>query len=78
MNIADFQTAVEDILAVPHGSLQPTDSRDTVESWSSVADVQIVAFLGAELGVEADAELLEAETFGDILHILEARGALAA
>ena len=76
MKTEDFQAAVEDILALPRWSLKPSDSRDTIESWSSVADVQMVAFISAEIGLEPDAELMEAETFGDIVHALTERGAL--
>jgi acyl carrier protein len=76
MTRADFQAGVEDILAVPHGSLQDSDSRDTIESWSSIADVQIVTYLSSELGIEADAELIEAETFGDLVKKLEEMGVL--
>jgi acyl carrier protein len=78
MTRADFQAGVEDILAVPSGSLQDSDSRDTVESWSSIADVQIVTYLSSELGIEPDAELIEAETFGDLVKKLEERGVLSA
>jgi acyl carrier protein len=78
MTRADFQAGVEDILAVPRGTLKDTDSRDTVESWSSIADVQIVTYLSSELGIEPDAELIEAETFGDLVKKLEERGVLSA
>jgi acyl carrier protein len=78
MTRVDFQAGVEDILAVPSGSLQDSDSRDTVESWSSIADVQIVTYLSSELGIEPDAELIEAETFGDLVKKLEERGVLSA
>jgi len=73
----DFQAGVEDILAVPRGSLQDSDSRDTIESWSSIADVQIVTYLSSELGIEPDAELIEAETFGDLVKKLEELRVLA-
>ena len=78
MTRADFQAGVEDILAVPRGSLQDSDSRDTIESWSSIADVQIVTYLSSELGIEPDADLMEAETFGDLVKKLEERRVLAA
>ncbi len=75
---ADFQAVVEDILEVPRGSLQDGDSRDSIESWSSVADVQIVTYLASELGIEPDAELIEAETFGDLVRKLEQMRVLSA
>ena len=77
MTKADFQAGVEDILAMPRGSLKDCDSRDTIESWSSVADVQIVTYLASELGIEPDAELIEAETFGDLVKKLEDMRVLA-
>jgi acyl carrier protein len=57
--------------------LQDSDSRDTIESWSSIADVQIVTYLSSELGIEPDAELIEAETFGDLVKKLEELRVLA-
>jgi acyl carrier protein len=77
MTRSDLQSGVEDILAMPRGSLKDSDSRDTVESWSSIADVQIFTYLMSELGIEPDAELLEAETFGDLVKKLEEMRALA-
>ena len=78
MTRADFQAGVEDILEVPRGSLKDSDSRDTIESWSSIADVQIVTYLSSELGIEPDAELIEAETFGDLVKKLEEMRVIAA
>ena len=75
MTRLDFQTAVEEILGIPRGALQDSDSRNTIESWSSIADVQIVALLSSEGGIEPDAELMEAETFGDLVRVLEAKSA---
>ena len=75
MTRLEFRAAVEDILGVPRGRLQDADSRSTVEGWSSVADVQIVAYLASEGENEADAELIEAETFGDMMRILEEKSA---
>ena len=75
MTRMEFQHGVEDILKVPHGSLKETDSRDTVKTWSSFSDVDIVEFIERKLGVEAEAELMEAETFGAILKNLESKRA---
>lgn len=72
---AEFRNAVEDILGVSRGSLRDADSRDSIENWSSVADVQLVALIASETGIEPDAELIEAETVGDMLRILELKGA---
>jgi len=44
-----------------------------VETWSSIADVQILASITSEFGLVSESELLEAETIGDLLNILELR-----
>jgi len=72
-----FVAAMEDILGVRRGKLQESDSRDTVEGWSSEVDAQIVALIASELGIEADAEILEAETVGELLSRLQVRHAFA-
>jgi acyl carrier protein len=66
-----FKTLLEEILKVPPGSLKDSDTRDTVENWSSLVDVEIMTIIGAELGV--DAELLEYETVGELLDLLESQ-----
>lgn len=68
-----MRTAVEDILGIPRGTLKDSDSRSTIEGWSSLADVQIVAFISSEGGIEPDSELMEAEKFGDLVSVLEAK-----
>jgi hypothetical protein len=73
MTRLEFQHAVEDILEAPHGSLKETDSRDTVETWSSFVDVDIIGLIERNFDVEPEADLMEAETFGHILRILEAK-----
>ena len=78
MTRIEFQHAVEDILKVPRGSLKETDSRDTIETWSSFSDVEIVEFIERTFGVAPEAELMEAETFGDILKNLEHKRVFAA
>jgi acyl carrier protein len=67
---------MEEILGVPARTLKDADSRDTVAQWSSLADVHISAMIASELGIEPDGEMIEAETVGDLLRILEKRGAL--
>jgi acyl carrier protein len=42
-----------------------------------VADVQILSGIESEFGIEPDAELMEAETVGELLGVLESRGAFA-
>ena len=77
MTRSGFKTVLEDILAVPRGSLTDADSRDTVEAWSSLADAQILTSITSEFGLEPEAELLEAETIGDLLNILDLRQVLS-
>lgn len=76
MTRSDFQAAIEEILEVPRGGLKDSDSRDTVEAWTSIADLQIVTFIASEFGIEPDPELLEAATFGDLVRKLDGRGVL--
>jgi hypothetical protein len=40
--------------------------------------VKIVAWLSSECGIEPNAELMEAETFGDIVNLLKQNGTLSA
>jgi hypothetical protein len=72
-----FRSIVEEILLVDPGSLRDTDTRAAVEHWTSLADVQIMTVMASDLGLEADAELLEYETIGELLDLLEQRGAFA-
>ena len=64
-----FKALLEEIFRVPPGSLAESDTRETVENWSSLVDVEIMTIIGSELGV--DAELLEYETVGELLDLLE-------
>ena len=67
----EFRAAVEEILEMPRGTLKDSDSRDTVETWTSIADLQILTFISSEFGVEPEPEFMEAKTFGDLLRKLE-------
>jgi hypothetical protein len=69
MTRAAFKALLEEILRVPAGTLAESDTRDTVENWSSLVDVEIMTIISSELGV--DAELLEYETIGELLDLLE-------
>ena len=73
MTRSAFKIALEEILEAPPGSLKDSDSRETVATWSSLADVQILTSISSEFGVEPDADLLEAETVGALLEILDSR-----
>ena len=69
MTRSAFKALLEEILRVPPGSLAESDTRETVENWSSLVDVEIMTIIGSELGV--DAELLDYETVGELLDLLE-------
>ena len=71
MTRAAFKTLLEEILRVPAGSLTESDSRESVENWSSLVDVQILTIISSELGV--DGELLEYQTVGELLDLLESQ-----
>jgi hypothetical protein len=68
-----FRRALADILGVAPACLKESDTRETVETWTSIADVQIMTMIASDLGVEPDAELLHAETIGELLTALEGR-----
>lgn len=78
MTIFSFRDALEDILGVSRGGLQDSDSRESVKTWSSIADVQILAMIASETGVEPEADVVQAETVGDLLRVLEERNAFSA
>jgi acyl carrier protein len=71
----EFRNILEDLLSPDSGTLQDADTRASVENWSSLVDVQILAVISAELGLEADRELLNYESVGALLAILERRKA---
>jgi acyl carrier protein len=77
MTRSAFKTALEEILQMPRGSLKESDSRETVASWSSIADVQILTTITSEFGLEPDMALLEAETVGDLLDALDTKNAFS-
>ena len=77
MTKSAFKDILEDVLRVPRGSLKDSDSRETLSGWDSVADAQIIALIAGESGTETDAELLLADTIGDLLNMLEDRRVLA-
>ena len=77
MTRSAFKTALEEILQMPRGSLKESDSRETVASWSSIADVQILTTITSEFGLEPDMALLEAETVSDLLEALDTKNAFS-
>lgn len=77
MTKSAFKSVLEEILSVPTGTLKDTDTRDTIEEWSSLADVEILTLVLSEFGIETDNELLQYESVGELLGILERRHAFA-
>jgi acyl carrier protein len=75
MTLLEFQAAAEDLFKIPHGTLKPSDTRETIEGWDSFTDVDLLALIQKEFGIEADAEIAEQETFADVVQLLAARGA---
>jgi hypothetical protein len=72
-----FLRAMEEILGIPTRTLREADCRQTVAQWTSLADVQIFSLITSELSIEPDGELIEAETVGDLLRVLQSRGAFS-
>jgi len=75
---AGFLRALEEILGADARSLKDEDSRDTIAQWTSLADVQIFTLITDEFGIEPDQKLIDAETIGDLVAVLEGRGAFDA
>lgn len=71
MTRAEFVRTLEDTLGVPAGQLQPSDTRESIAGWSSLTDVTILTILFSEFGLEAEDELLEYRSIGDLLAILD-------
>jgi len=70
-----FLRAMEEVLGLEKRSLREADTRDTVSQWTSLADVQIFSLIASQFGLEPDAELIEAESVGDLLGVLRRRRA---
>ena len=77
MTRSGFKNVLEEILNVPRGTLLDSDSRDTISTWSSLADVQILSTVTSEFGLDPDLELVEAETIGSLLDALAAKHAFS-
>src|SRR5436190_4314201 len=78
MTKAAFLTTLEEILGVTPGALKATDTRERVPGWSSLTDVTILTVVFSELGIEAEDDLLDYKSVGELLAILERRNAFAA
>lgn len=77
MTKAAFLTTLEEILGVAPGALETSDTRESVPGWSSLTDVTILTVVFSELGIEAEDDLLDYQTVGDLLEILERHGAFS-
>ena len=75
MTRAAFVTTLEEILGVTPGALQLTDTRESVPGWSSLTDVNILTVIFSELGLEAEEDLLDYKSVGDLLDVLQRRNA---
>ena len=75
MTRSGFLRAMEEMLGLETRTLKEGDSRQTLAQWTSLADVQIFSLISSEFGIEPDDELIEAETAGDLLQVLDSRGA---
>jgi acyl carrier protein len=71
MTRAAFLRTLEEILGVAPGALRTTDTRQTIAGWSSLTDVTILTVIFSELGIEAEDDLLDYTSVGDLLDILE-------
>lgn len=76
MSRSEFQAAVEEILELPRGALKDSDSRDSVEAWTSIADLQILTFISSETGLEPEPDWMEAKTFGELVRKLQEKRVL--
>ena len=74
MTSAAFKAILEEILDVPRGTLKDEDSRETIPSWSSLTDVKLLTAISSEFGIDADADLLTAETVRELVETVRSRG----
>ncbi len=77
MTKAAFLTTLEEILGVAAGSLRAIDTRESVQGWSSLTDVTILTVIFSELGIEAEDDLLDYKSVGELLDILDRRNAFS-
>jgi len=75
MTRIEFRRSLQDLLGSDSGKLRDSDTRDTLENWSSLVDVQILALIGESFGIQPDPELLKYESVGELMSLLEARQA---
>jgi acyl carrier protein len=75
MTRTDFVRALEEIIGLDRRTLREESSRDSIDEWTSLADVQLFSLIEIEFGIEPTEELISAETVGDLLRILQKQGA---
>jgi acyl carrier protein len=78
MTRSAFLSTLEDILGLASGALRTTDTRESVPGWSSLTDVTILTVVFSELGIEAEDDLLDYKSVGELLDILDRRNAFSA
>lgn len=72
-----FIATLEETLGVQPSALSLTDTRHTISGWSSLTDVTILTIVFSELGIEAEEDLLDYKSVGELLEILDRRQAFA-
>jgi acyl carrier protein len=72
-----FLVTLEEILGASPGALRPGDTRETIAGWSSLTDVTILTVIFSELGIEAEEELLDYKSVGELLDILDRSSAFS-
>jgi acyl carrier protein len=77
MTKAAFLTTLEEILGTGPGGLETAHTREDVPGWSSLTDVTILTVIFSELGIEAEDDLLDYKSVGDLLDILDRRRAFS-
>lgn len=70
-----FIAVLEELMSVPPGTLKGSDTRASVEGWSSLVDVQILSLISEEFGYEMDSEILDYESIEKLLDALDGRQA---
>jgi hypothetical protein len=75
MTRTNFLRTFEEIRGLERRTLKEEISPDTIEQWTSYADVQIFSLIESESGIELDNELIAAETVDDLLRGLQNHGA---
>jgi acyl carrier protein len=75
MTRTNFVHALEEIFGLERRTLREDSGRETVDEWTSVADVQIFSLIESEFGIEPNEQLIGAETVGELLRVLQDHGA---